>query len=136
MVGISEALSTLSFGSSTFDQIDWKSFKNRPNIDPSNICREDQWWEQVPCCMSGYSIEHVIDTGRDSGFASSAEMRFLESYPCLNGVELDGFFEKFSAGEPVKESGELAGSGLSEAEQQGFFDRVFGTIKEWFGEWF
>lgn len=83
-------------GVKTFQEIDWTSLADRPPIDKAHLCTEKNWSSPVPCCMDGYAIEHVIDTGNVNRHEGSSALEFLETYPCLNGVELDHFFEVFS----------------------------------------
>ncbi len=83
--------------STTFANIDWSTLKNRPIIDGEQFCTEKNWFDDVPCCMSRFSIEYVTDTAYDNGFGDSPEVEFLKQSPCLNGVELDVFLEKFSS---------------------------------------
>ena len=82
--------------SDKYENVDWNALKNRPPIDPNNFCTEQNWFEDSPCCMSGYEIEHVLHIAHDNGFGDSPEVEFLNKYPCLNGVELDIFFERFT----------------------------------------
>jgi len=88
---------SFSISSSTnFSDINWDTLENRPQIDTSKFCTERVWYENTPCCMNGFEIEHVLHVGNDNGYTGSEEAKFLEKYPCLNGPELDSFFEKFS----------------------------------------
>lgn len=83
--------------STTFANIDWNTLENRPPIDKSMIfCQEKDWYDAVPCCMDGYTIEHVHDLAYENGFLGTAEAQFLNEYPCLNAIEMNHFYEKFT----------------------------------------
>lgn len=127
---------SLSLPKSDFDRIDWTNLRSRPPIDAARICKESEWWEPAKCCMSGYSVEHVLDTGRDNGFEGSAEMRFLQSYPCLNGVELDSFFERFSKELPSREAGKGGKGSFNGRTETGILNQVIGFLMGWFESWF
>jgi hypothetical protein len=78
--------------STGFSEINWSSFENRPQINSSmQFCREKDWYEDAKCCMDGYSIEHILDAAYEHGNENTPEVKFLDQYPCLNGVELDHF---------------------------------------------
>lgn len=90
-------MSKVTVNNSTFANINWDTFKGRPTIDPSmKFCSEKKWHTDTKCCMSGYTIEHVLDMAYDHGKADSPEVTFLEGYPCLNGRELDSFVDKLT----------------------------------------
>jgi hypothetical protein len=125
-----------SLTKSDFDRIDWTNLKDRPPIDKGRLCKESEWWDTAKCCMSGYSVEHVLDTGRDNGFEGSAEMRFLQSYPCLNGVELDSFFERFSKELPSREAGKGGKGSFNGRTETGILNQVIGVLMGWFESWF
>lgn len=82
----------------TFAEIDWNTFENRPPIKRTMPqCKEKDWYADVKCCMDGYTIEHVRDMAYDNGYVDTPETQFLDEYPCLNGVELDYFVDIVTA---------------------------------------
>ena len=85
----------------TFSAINWNSFEGRPQInEPMTFCKEDSWDSaNAKCCMDGYSIEHVLDETRGSQ-KSSLERKFLDQYPCVNGVELESLADKIQGDKP------------------------------------
>ena len=79
----------------SFKDIQWNNFENRPQINKSMpFCKEADWYDDVKCCMDGYSIEHLIDAAYEHGNENTPEVQFLEQYPCLNGLELDFFADE------------------------------------------
>jgi len=80
----------------TFATIDWNTLENRPPIDTAQFCTKQYWFDNVPCCMDGYTVEHVLELAEQNGYESTPEARFLNKYPCINGVEIDYFYEKFT----------------------------------------
>ncbi len=81
--------------STPFSSISWNNFENRPPINSSmTFCEEKDWYEDVKCCMDGYSIEHLRDVAYEYGHENTPEVRFLDQYPCLNGLEIDYFVDK------------------------------------------
>jgi hypothetical protein len=84
--------------STSFSSINWNNFENRPPINPSmTFCEEKDWYEDVKCCMDSYSIEHVRDVAHEHGLGDTPEVRFLDRYPCVNGLELDYFVDEIEA---------------------------------------
>ena len=78
-----------------FSAINWETLENRPPIGESmKFCEEKDWYEDVKCCMDGYSIEHVLDVAYENGNENTPEVKFLDAYPCLNGLELDHFVDE------------------------------------------
>ncbi len=78
-----------------FSAINWNSFENRPQMGKGMpICKENDWYEDKKCCMDGYSIEHVLDVAHEYGHGDTPEVKFLDEYPCLNGLELDRFVDQ------------------------------------------
>lgn len=72
-----------------FSAINWSSFENRPEIKDSMIfCTEENWDQNVKCCMDGYSIEQAIEESANRG-RKRAGIKFLDQYPCVNGPELE-----------------------------------------------
>ena len=42
----------------TFTEIDWSNYKNRPVINETMpLCTDQNWDEDVPCCMPSYLIK-------------------------------------------------------------------------------
>lgn len=123
-------------GVRSFQDIDWASLKDRPPIDKEHFCTEENWSIPTPCCMDGYAIEHVIDIGHLNGHGESAALKFLNTYPCLNGVELDGFFERFSSPRSVvlSPSGQLSKKSVRETDCEFGADRLtqmIGSALQW-----
>ena len=58
------------------------------------FCREEDWYEDKKCCMDGYSIEHVRDVAYEYGNENTPVVKFLNQYPCINGIELDYFVDE------------------------------------------
>jgi hypothetical protein len=86
------------FNSVPFSSINWDSFENRPSTKGSMpICQEKDWYEDSKCCMDVYSIEHVRDVAYDYGHENTPEVKFLDQYPCVNGLELDYFVNRIEA---------------------------------------
>ena len=80
-----------------FKDINWNNLENRPSIDDSMIfCKDSDWHKSAKCCMDGYTIEHVLDISHEQSSHSSPAAKFLEEYPCLNGLELDRIVEELS----------------------------------------
>lgn len=98
--------------SANFANIDWSTLEGRPPIDPQHFCTEQNWYQRVPCCMDGFAVEHVLhaahnngyEIGRGEGVAGSPAVGFISQYPCLNGPELDAFFERFSSSRAAQPS--------------------------------
>ena len=91
---------SLSVSASTpFNAINWDNFENRPPINGSmTFCEEKDWYEdQAKCCMDYYSIEHVLDVAHEYELGEAPEVKFLEQYPCLNGLELDYFVDEIES---------------------------------------
>jgi hypothetical protein len=81
--------------STPFSSINWDNFENRPPISKSMpFCKEEDWYEDKKCCMDGYSIEHVRDVAYEYGNQNTPEVKFLDQYPCINGIELDYFVDE------------------------------------------
>ena len=119
----------LSFSkTASFSGINWDNLENRPPINEAFTCSELQWFEYEPCCMSGYSMEYVIETGLENGFSDSKEFKFLSKYPCLNGPELDVFFEKFSS--QLQKTNETLKNEVTTC--QGSIGLAWKTIKDFF----
>ena len=89
----------LSISSSTnFSNINWDDLENRPVINKSmTFCEEKDWYNDAKCCMDSYSIEHVLDVAHTYDLRELPEVKFLEEYPCLNGLELDSLADKIAA---------------------------------------
>jgi hypothetical protein len=84
-----------------FSAINWDNFENRPPVKQGMpICEEKDWYEDSKCCMDGYSIEHVLDVANDYGLSDTPEVKFLDEYPCVNGLELDHFVDEIEGMEP------------------------------------
>jgi hypothetical protein len=89
--------------SKPFSSIDWSSFENRPEIkDTMPFCTEKNWYKDSKCCADGYSIEHALETIPEKKI-KTPEARFLEKYPCVNGLELESLVERVSGGETSME---------------------------------
>ena len=73
---------SFSISSTTsFSNINWKTFDDRPQINDSMpFCTEENWNQPVKCCMDGYSIEGAIE--ENTGTGKRAGVKFLEQYPC------------------------------------------------------
>jgi len=81
-----------------FSNINWDSFENRPTINKSMLfCTEKNWYDDVKCCMDGYSIEHIRDVAYEHGLEDTPEVRFLDQYPCINGLESDYFVDRIES---------------------------------------
>lgn len=64
------------------------------------FCKEDSWDSaNAKCCLDGYSIEHVLDETGGSQ-KSGLERKFLDQYPCVNGVELESLADKIQGDKP------------------------------------
>lgn len=82
--------------SAPFSSINWKNFENRPEIkDSMPFCTENNWNKKAKCCSDGYSIEHALDMIPEEKM-STPEAKFLEKYPCVNGIELESLVNKIS----------------------------------------
>lgn len=81
--------------STKFADIAWSNFENRPYVS-GHFCTEKNWYDDVPCCMSGYTIEYINDLAQANGLQGTPEAEFLNEYPCVNGVETNYFYEKFT----------------------------------------
>jgi hypothetical protein len=106
--------------SASFSSINWTTFEGRPEIkDSMPFCKEKDWDQDKKCCMDGYSIEHALEMIPKLGMKSS-EARFLEQYPCVNGLELESLVE--GASEPKNSSTETVNRRTSIVEDGGSCD--------------
>ncbi len=44
--------------------------------------------------MSGYSIEYVLDLAWDHGNIDTPEAKFMDEFPCINGIEIEYFTDE------------------------------------------
>ncbi len=80
-----------------FADINWDTLENRPTINESmTFCEEKDWYADVKCCMDGYSIEHVLDVAHENNLWDMPEVKFLDQYPCINGLELDSLADEIA----------------------------------------
>ena len=82
--------------STAFASIDWSTLENRPPIDKQQFCTEKNWHDDVPCCISGYTVEHILESAEENGLSNTPEAQFLSEYPCINGVEMNYFYERLT----------------------------------------
>ena len=124
-----------------FSKIDWSTLENRPYIDRQHHCTEKNWYDNVPCCMDGYTVEHVNDLAQENGLQDTSEAKFLNQYPCVNGVESDYFYEKFTGQKaPTKAEADSFYSKIfgpeetseKSEESSGFFSGIWNGIKDLF----
>lgn len=107
-----------------FTEIDWNNFNNRPAIDSSMpFCNEKDWYRDRRCCMDGYTIEHVRDMAYDNRHQNTAEARFLDEYPCVNGVELDQLIDKM-AGSQTTDRKKTQSASFKSASQSFFIKLI------------
>ena len=59
-----------------------------------SFCTDKNWNDDVKCCMDGYTIEHILDVAYEHGLEDTPEVRFLDEYPCINGLESDYFVDR------------------------------------------
>jgi hypothetical protein len=86
---------------STFSNIDWETFENRPVIDSSMpFCSSFNWEYDVPCCTDGSVISDALEMAKLQKKESTPEAKFLSEYPCLNSYEYEdissGFVMEYS----------------------------------------
>jgi len=76
-----------------FSAINWNTLEGRPQVQnlgkETRFCEEKDWYADEKCCMDYYSIEHVRDVAYEYGNQNSPEVKFLDQYPCINGLEID-----------------------------------------------
>lgn len=82
---------TFSISSSTtFEQINWDNFENRPVIDESMpFCRDFNWVYDIPCCVDGIVISDTLQMAYKGGKENTPEAKFLNEYPCINSLEYE-----------------------------------------------
>ena len=85
----------------SFSSINWNTLEGRPQVEnlgkETRRCEEKDWYADEKCCMDYYSIEHVRDVAYEYGHGDTPEVKFLDKYPCLNGLELDRFVDQIEA---------------------------------------
>ncbi len=110
---------SFSISSTTsFANINWDNFENRPPINESMpFCDDKGHYSDTKCCMDDYALENVVRVAHNHDLWEVPEVKFLEESPCVNLAELDSLADQIDEMIPDTEPEPQTGHTPTETKQ-------------------